>query len=114
MNKRKELGEQGEDLAHTYLANKGYVLLEKNYRRKQSEIDLIMQVQTTIVFVEVKYRKSNTFGYPEEFVSANQRRSIIEAADYYLTLNNWGGNIRFDIIAINARFEIEHFEDAFY
>lgn len=107
-------GQKGELLALRHLEKCNYSFLAQNYRFRRSEIDLIMRDCNTIVFVEVKYRKSNRYGFPEEFVSNNQKRSIIEAADEYLVTNNWEGSIRFDIVAINASLEIQHFEDAFY
>ncbi len=110
----KQRGNEAEDLAATFLENLGFKLLEKNYRYKRSEIDLIMSNDSLMVFVEVKYRSSTKFGQPEGFVSSNQQTKIIEAADEYIHQKNWQGNIRFDIIAINLQNEIVHFEDAFY
>ncbi|UXX80722.1 YraN family protein [Reichenbachiella carrageenanivorans] len=110
----KAQGHKAEDLALDYLLRKSYVLADRNYRHKKSEIDLIMRQKETLVFVEVKYRSSTKFGHPETFVSPNQQRSIIEGAEHYMITNNWQGNIRFDIIAVDAKYHITHFEDAFY
>ncbi len=108
------IGKQAEDLALKYLNGKGYELREQNYRYKRSEIDLIVYKDSLIVFVEVKYRSNSQFGHPEEFVSPNQKRSILECAEHYISIINWQNHIRFDIIALDAKFNIEHFEDAFY
>lgn len=110
----RDIGSRAELQALDYLLSKGYTLQERNYRYRRSEIDLILSHDQTLIFVEVKYRRSSHFGYPEEFVSANQQRSIIEGAEHYINKVEWTGNIRFDIIAIDAQFEINHFEDAFY
>jgi len=114
MSDNKSKGALGESLAETYLVKKGFQFAKKNYRYKRSEIDLIVRNEQLIVFVEVKYRSSNTFGEPESFVSPNQQVKIIEAADEFIHHLQWQGNIRFDIIAINSKNEIEHFEDAFH
>ena len=65
--------------------------------------------------LEVKSRKNNNFGNPEDFVSKNQQRSIITVAEEYILQTNWQGLIRFDIIAITEKTnDLQHFEDAFY
>ncbi|WP_422361315.1 YraN family protein [Reichenbachiella sp.] len=110
----KDIGQKAEEKALQYLLNKGFVLRERNYRCKRSEIDLILVESKTLVFVEVKYRSTSQFGHPEEFVSDNQKRSILQGAEHYITELDWQDPIRFDIIAIDAQFNITHFEDAFY
>lgn len=107
-------GRKGEDIAVDYLAKEGFEILERNYRYQRAEIDIIAMKSDWLVFVEVKMRKSSTFGHPEAFVSENQQQLIISGADDYIQQIHWQGNIRFDIIAINAKSEVEHFEDAFY
>lgn len=114
MPSNKYKGDKAEKLATNYFLKLGYSVLKKNYRYKRSEIDLIVCKENLIIFIEVKYRSSIGFGQPEEFVSENQKIKILEAADEFIHLNNWKGNIRFDIIAINAQNELEHFKDAFY
>ncbi len=114
---QQEAGKEGEALAAQFLENKGYQVRDRNYRYQRAEIDLIVQKDQLLVFVEVKYRTSTTFGYPEDFVDAPQASRIIEAADHYLCQINWIGNIRFDIVAVmmqQAAPVIRHFEDAFY
>lgn len=111
--KNHELGKMGEKLALEHLISRGYTLLNKNYRYRRSEIDIIMCHDQTLVFVEVKYRASDQFGFPEAFVTDNQIKAITQGAEQYLIENDWPGNIRFDIIAIDANLTITHFEDAF-
>jgi len=110
-------GEGGEQLAEALLEAKGYVIRERNYRYRRSEIDLIVQRDNWLVFVEVKTRTSDAFGFPEEFVDAKKKRKILEGADYYLYITDWKGNVRYDIVAINLEQQepqLLHIEDAFY
>lgn len=111
------IGRKGENLAAEYLERLGYQILEKNYRFKKSEIDLICQKGGLLVFVEVKTRSTRTFGEPETFVSDNQKAAIIRAAEQYMLDANWSGDLRFDIVAIvsnKSEEEIVHLKDAFY
>jgi putative endonuclease len=110
----QEAGRKGENLAVRFLRDKNYLILYTNWRYKRSEIDIIAQDKNCIVFVEVKYRNSNKFGYPEEFVTANKMKKMHEAAQAFIEQNNWEKELRFDIIAIEKDLKIEHFEDAFY
>lgn len=106
----KQIGDDYEVKALNLLEQKGYTLLASNYRFKRNEIDLIVQKDHTIVFVEVKFRKNNSYGNPESFVDSAKLDRIIEAADHYIIENDWNGKIRFDIVAIMTS-EIIHFED---
>jgi len=107
-------GKYGEDLAVSYLEQKGFELLERNYRHSHGEIDLIVLWKNELlVFVEVKLRKSNSYGEPEVFVSRAQERLIIQTAEHYIYATNWHKDIRFDILAITGE-RVTHIEDAFY
>ena len=114
MTDKIETGSIGENLAAEYLVGKGFRVVEKNYRWRKAEIDLIVQREDWLIFVEVKTRSSNAYGEPETFVSDFQRRLIYEAAEEYIYKTNWQGNIRFDIVSVKpSRIpEIVHFEDA--
>lgn len=116
MNKNKEIGRKGESLAVEYLINKGFIVLERNYRYGRLEIDIIAKTKNVIVFIEVKTRQSKRFGYPEEAVDNRKSDHILTCADHYIYQNQWTGDIRFDIISIFLKPEIliEHIEDAFY
>ena len=116
MNYRKDLGAKGEQKAAKYLQKKGYEILEKNWRYKKTEIDIIAGYEGKIVFVEVKTRQSLKYGYPEESVNATKIESLQKAAEAYLFERNDNPDIRFDVIAISPEDgmeKIEHFEDAF-
>lgn len=114
MNSNAERGKRAETLARIHFEKLGFELAETNYRYRRAEIDLVVLNKTLLVFVEVKYRSNQQFGNPEEFVSDNQKKLIIEAADEYIESINWQKNIRFDIVSIDKEDQIEHFEDAFY
>jgi len=79
-----------------------------------SEIDIIAEKENCLIFVEVKTRSSSAFGHPEEFVSRNQQKKILEAADFYIEKQDWQGDIRFDIISIIQGQDPVHLKDAFY
>ncbi|MEQ8555927.1 MAG: YraN family protein [Cyclobacteriaceae bacterium] len=107
-------GKYGEDLAVSYLEKQDYEIIERNYRHGRGEIDLIgIHKNQLLVFFEIKLRKNSDFGPPETFVTSNQERLIMEAAEQYLLDIHWMKDIRFDIIAIQGE-KIDHFQDAFH
>lgn len=114
-----DVGASKETLAINYLQQNGYRLWERNFHCREGEIDLVMNRDTLIVFVEVKSRSTKNFGMPYEAVTPAKRRKIIRAADRYLyergLLDGW--DIRYDIVSIlapkNQCPQIEHIEDAF-
>lgn len=117
MASHNELGIKGEQLALNFLQEKGYVILEKNYRYLKAEVDLIAKHKDTIVFVEVKARATNFFGEPELAITSAKQKLLIEAADHYASSNTLQNEIRFDVIAIiinKNETTIKHIEDAFY
>jgi putative endonuclease len=110
-------GNLGENIAGTFLEKKGYAILERNYRYKHYEIDLIAEKDGILVFVEVKTRKNSIKGNPEEWVNKFKEDRIMLTADFYIHEIDWKKDIRFDVIAIikNAtKEEIHHIEDAFH
>ena len=115
--KRKSSGAWGEDLALRYLTRRGYSLVERNYRKRRGEIDLIVRNKEILVFVEVKLRRSTRFGDPLEAVTARKQATIRALAEQYLADNQPDFDIvRFDVVGILAthtRTRIEHIEDAF-
>ena len=113
MNTRKT-GTAWEQAAQQWLLDRGYTILEKNFRCKFGEIDLIAFRENTFVFIEVKYRKSPDSGFAQEAVSVTKQKRICSTADFfrmkYEITERYG--FRFDIIAINDG-EITHIENAF-
>ncbi len=117
MTDKIKKGNEGELMAATFLEQKGYKVLFRNYRYKHAEIDLIVERDGWLIFVEVKTRSSTAFGYPEEFVDEKKSDKIMEGAEQYLFETNWQGNVRYDIVSITLgkdEHEIAHFEDAFH
>ncbi|WP_207422033.1 YraN family protein [Desertivirga brevis] len=118
MAAHNELGTKGEALARTYLEDKGYRILEKNWVYARAEVDLIAYYDKRIIFVEVKARTSVGYGQPEEFVGDAKQRNLKRAAEQYIFWRNFNGEIRFDIIAIvfnkQGGYTIRHIEDAFW
>ena len=118
MAEHNDQGRLAEELAAQWLIEKGYELLEKNYRHGYAEIDLILTHKKLLVFVEVKFRSGTGFGFTEEFVDYTKRKLIIKAADQYIYEKNWNSDIRFDIVGVyrnkTGAINFKHFEDAFY
>ena len=103
MNKRA-VGADKEALAVKYLQKNGLVILEKNYRNRFGEIDIIARQNNIIVFVEVKYRKTASLGHPEEAVNYKKAKTICKIANYYIVCNRIPAHIqcRFDVVAIEG------------
>ncbi len=114
MNKR-EVGNKYETLACRYLEEKGYKILDRNYRVRQAEIDIVAGQENTLVFCEVKYRKDKGSGNPLAAVGFAKQRQISRAALFYMNqkgISPDGNSIRFDVIGILGS-EITHVENAF-
>ena len=113
-----ETGRRGEEIAKAYLAAEGYDILEQNWRCRRAEVDLIAFKKKTLVFVEVKTRSSIAFGEPEEFVTETKQARLRRAAEHYIYIRDFSGEIRFDIISIlldnSGGYTLNHIEDAFW
>ncbi|MCT4598739.1 MAG: YraN family protein [Vallitalea sp.] len=97
----RAIGTIGEDIACKYLKNNGYNIIDRNYRCRHGEIDIIAIHDEYIVFVEVKYRKDAMKGYPSEAVGYYKQQRIINTAIYYAKIKGlFNSNIRFDIVEI--------------
>lgn len=101
MNRNQEIGKLGEDLAVKYLKNKKYIILERNYRCRQGEMDIIAKDNEKIVFIEVKTRTTIEFGKPAEAVNYIKREHLQNIARYYLYIRKMTKMpVRFDVIEI--------------
>lgn len=113
-----QLGQAGEEAALQHLLALGYELVQRNYRHRRAEVDLLVRRgNQLLVFVEVKARSSSQYGYPEEFVTERKRQLFRLAAEHAQEELNWSGDIRFDVIALSPTttgLRLEHFEDAFW
>lgn len=101
MNKRK-IGADKEELAAQYLVRQGMELVERNFRCRMGEIDIIGRHGKYLVFVEVKYRGSRARGSALEAVNRQKQRQICKIADYYRCIHRLGANtmIRYDVVAL--------------
>ncbi len=107
---RQGLGRTGERLAAEELTRQGYRFIERNFRCCHGEIDLIAEDANDLIFIEVKTRRGNAYGLPEEAVTPRKQQKLVQVATYYLDLHacserSW----RIDVVAVqlsaNGRFE---------
>ncbi|MBN3032539.1 MAG: YraN family protein [Candidatus Saganbacteria bacterium] len=113
-----EIGREGEAAAEVYLQQRGYRIIERNYRSQQGEVDLIAREGEFLVFVEVKNYSFRSYGAPAGAVRKNKRQSIIHAAQTYLYKNKINGtHCRFDVVTLYRRPDgsraIELYKNAF-
>ena len=100
-NHKIQIGKLGEDLAVQYLKKKGWKILQRNFKARYGEIDIVAQVDKTLVFVEVKTRLNSAYGTPEESVTPRKLREVVETAQYYKTLHpKLPDALRVDVIGI--------------
>jgi putative endonuclease len=113
----KPLGDRGEQLAATYLAERGWVILHRNYRIGHREIDLVARCSEVVAFVEVKTRGGLGYGHPLEAITRKKRREIQQVAAAWIEAHGLPGDVyRFDAVAIllpvGGEPVIEHVQDA--
>lgn len=116
MAEHNDYGTQGEDMACQYLQLKGYTILDRNWRSGHREIDIVARKDDVIVFVEVKTRRNDYYGRPEDAVTPRKMNLLILAADAYLRYYRLDNPARFDVISVTGTMEkpyIKHFEQAF-
>ena len=117
MATHNELGKEGERLAIEFLQEKGYEILETNWRYGKAEIDVICRSNSVLIVVEVKTRSAVTFGLPQDFVNPRKIRLLVSAIDHYCRSIGFEGEVRFDIVALvckHPQWKLDHIEDAFY
>ncbi|MCK5271844.1 MAG: YraN family protein [Sedimentisphaerales bacterium] len=115
---RITLGRRGEKLARKFLQKQGYRLLQSNYNTVGGEIDLVMRDDNTIVFVEVKTRRSEKFATAESAVNYRKQKHLISAARKFINTYRFNDHpCRFDVVAIvapeNGKPIISHYQNAF-
>lgn len=114
--KNKDTGNFGENLACRYLIEKGLIVIEKNWRHKHLEIDIIAYKDQQLHIVEVKTRTGIEYGYPEQFIGRQKFQYLKNAAAIYQYQNPKWKNIQFDVISILLMepIEILFLEDVFF
>ena len=111
MGSRMELGKRGEELAIGFLKKLHYKILEKNFRCKLGEIDIIALQGKTLVFIEVKTRSSLEYGSPQTSVTPKKRNQLTKVAFFYLQKNRlFGRDARFDVVSVELDSDKEKIE----
>ena len=113
-NKRK-IGTVYEDRTEDYLRKQGYTVLERNFRTRTGEIDIIFRDGETIVFAEVKYRSAGGYGAPEAAVTRSKQQTIFRVAKSFLYIRGIPESVpcRFDVIAVEDPGTFRHLKNAF-
>lgn len=100
---RRSVGASGEKMAREYLQKKGYRIRELNFRCSLGEIDIIAEEKGELVFVEVRTKRGNSFGTPEESITRRKKSRLVDLSNLYLqTLPRLPENWRVDVIAIEV------------
>ena len=114
---RKKTGNAGENQAAEYLLNNGYQLVERNFRTNQGEIDIIVEKENSIVFVEVKTLPKGNLEFLSHVLDSRKQKRIIKTAKRFLAINRQYSNsyIRFDVIVLDMPGlpQVYHIENAF-
>lgn len=117
LNLRQKFGRFGEDLAVRFLKKQGYKIICRNYRTKFGEIDIIAKDTDTIAFIEVKSRRTSTFGHPKCSITHEKQKRISKTALYYLkTTDQSNASARFDVVTVNShnkKTDVEIIKNAF-
>jgi putative endonuclease len=118
MSRTRALGAEGEALAAQLLEANGYTILARNARVERVEIDLVARRGSTLVFVEVKSRRSRAHGAPEEAVDERKRRRLVRGATAWLRAHGpTARRVRFDVIVCEpdaaGAWQLRHLEGAF-
>lgn len=112
------IGRKGEDIAAAYLTKCGYTIVARNWRWRRAEVDIIAQIDDTLVFVEVKTRSYTYFGAPETAITPHQELRLLDVAYQYCRAHSHETGSRIDAIAIvlhdDGSYQLEHFEDTVF
>ncbi len=115
---RQKIGDEGEALAASILEQKGYTILSRNFRCRFGELDIIASKDGTIVFVEVRTRRSTDYGLPCETVTIEKQHRIRRSAQTYLKLHDFFGGLQprmdiFEVVLAESGRYYRHIENAF-
>lgn len=114
---RQGLGRRGEELAARLLVDKGYQLLDRNWRCDVGELDLVAQDGDCLAFVEVRTRRGRAMGSPEASITAAKQARLIDLSEAYVQAHDWPGHWRIDVVAVEIDaggrlLRVEHYENA--
>ena len=115
MAAHNEFGKWGEDLAADYLRDKGYAIIDRDWKSGHHDLDIVAKEGDTLVIVEVKTRRNRLFGNPEEAIDYRKLQSLQQAINHYIKYRHIDSEIRFDIITVVGMIgdtpEIDHIKD---
>lgn len=94
-------GQSGEQLAATYFEERGYEILHRNWRHRHFEIDIIAHKNNMLHIIEVKFRSTIKYGFPEQSISRKKIKNLVDASEEFLFRNPEWKRIQFDILSIN-------------
>lgn len=114
---RRGLGRRGEELAAQHLSAKGYQIVAHNWRCEQGELDLVARDGEWLIFVEVRARRGQALGTPEESITPAKQARLALLAEAYISEHDWGGPWRIDVIAVEMDkrgrlLRLDHYENA--
>lgn len=104
-------GQKAEDTAARYLRKKGHHIVTRNYFCYRGEIDIISLDASYVVFTEVKKRGKTSYATPEEAITPEKKRRLIDCSKRWIMENDYKGNVRFDVLAI-SKGEVRHYQNA--
>lgn len=120
MGRSNDLGAWGEEKAVRFLKRRGYKIIDRNFRCRFGEIDIIAEKDDYLIFVEVRLRKDTRYGAPEETVDWRKQQKLRMTADYYLMTHETELDVRFDVLALYAHhgentwpLPLKHIKNAF-
>jgi putative endonuclease len=114
MAAHNEFGQEGEEKAANYLLREGYTIMDRNWKSGRKELDIVAVKDGTLVVVEVKTRRNDNYGNPEQAVTSAKIRNIVLATEAYVRYHRLDLPVRFDIITVLSDGDvINHIEDAF-
>lgn len=111
MHQRQRLGRWGEEYVQHWLSHHGYIVLEKNVRTAFGELDVVARLDDLLVIIEVKLRRTERFGSPEQAITPKKMRHLTQATEDYVHAIGWKDGYRIDLISlslINGRWSLKH------
>ena len=100
--KTKDIGDRGEDIASVYLLDNGYELLNRNWKTRWCEVDIIATRDSVVYFVEVKYRKSDTYGNGFDYITAKKQAQMRFAAEFWVHKEHYDGDYRLAAVSVTG------------
>lgn len=118
MARHNDFGREAESLAQTFFEEHGYEICDLNWTHEKAELDLVVYKDCILVFVEVKARSRTDFGFPDDAVNARKQKLMARAAEAYVHIMGYKGEIRFDIFSVlqtgSGQPQVTHHPDAFW